>query len=234
MSNHKPFDTPAPETTPHDQLNIEDTNAAGSAGHTDGAESPKRNPAAAAPTDPFDPLNLGISTDYAAAINLAASAKPFEFRKPNEQEYFRVSPREVHHLVVGAILDKQAMGRVYVVSPELLPEVKREFPKHLRAVDLFVAQTLFGASLVWPVPPADGRGGKWNSSHRTGCHSGKSRWTNMAAGNNQYDIATVDDPKEVDWDAMPPFKTILREALAERFIDSLDHPLLKKLRGQVE
>ena len=126
------------------------------------------------------------------------------------------------------------MSRVYVIAPSLLPEVKREFPKHLRAVDLFVAQTLYGASLVWPVPRAEDRGGKWNSTQRVACDGGKSHWTNMASGRGQYDIHTIDNPKEIDWDTLPPFSTILREAVSERFIDSLDHPLLKKLRGQVE
>src|SRR5215831_2465347 len=70
----------------------------------------------AAPADPFDPMNLGISTDYAAAINAQASSKPFELRKPHDQEFFRTSPHDHQHLVVGAIADKQDMGRVYIVS----------------------------------------------------------------------------------------------------------------------
>src|SRR5215471_11337805 len=66
--------------------------------------------------DPFDPMNLGISTDYAAAINARSSTKAFELRKPNDQEYVRTSPRNDHHLAVCAIIDKQDMSRVYIVS----------------------------------------------------------------------------------------------------------------------
>jgi len=184
--------------------------------------------------DPFDPMNLGISTDYAAAINAKASTKPYELRAPNEQEFFRTSPQENHHLVVGSITDKQDMGKVYIVSGALLDEVKMKFPKVVRAVDLVLTQILAGASLVWPVPLAEDRGGKWNSTQRAACGQGKTRWTNKTSGRGEYDILTVNNPKEVDWDSFPPFRDILRQAASERLIDSLEHPLLRKLRGEVE
>ena len=120
-------------------------------------------------------MNLGISTDYAAAINAKASTKPFELRAPNEQEYFRTSPQENHHLVVGSIADKQDMGKVYIVSGVLLEEVKLKFPKAVRAVELVLTQILAGASLVWPVPLVEDRGGKWNSTQRAACVQGKTR-----------------------------------------------------------
>ena len=45
----------------------------------------------------------------------------------------------------------------------------------------------------------------------------------------------VNNPKEVDWDSFPPIRDILRQALSDgRLIDSMDHPLLKKLRGEIE
>ena len=187
-----------------------------------------------APVDPFDPMNLGISTDYAAAINAKASTKPFELRAPNDQEFFRTSPRENHHLVVGSIADKQDMGKVYIVSGVLLEEVKLKFPKAVRAVELVLTQILVGASLVWPVPLAEDRGGKWNSTQRAACAQGKTRWTNKTSGRGEYDILPVDNPKVVDWDSFPPFRDILRQAASERLIDSLEHPLLKKLRGEIE
>ena len=193
------------------------------------ASSPKP-----APIDPFDPMNLGISTDYAAAINAKASTKPFELRAPNEQEFFRTSPQKNHHLVVGSIADKQDMGKVYIVSGVLLEEVKLKFPKVVRAVELVLTQILAGASLVWPVPLAEDRGGKWNSTQRAACEQGKTRWTNKTSGRGEYEILTVNNPKDVDWDSFPPFRDILRQAASERLIDSMEHALLKKLRGEIE
>src|SRR6202050_5687928 len=125
----------------------------------DGADDRQRN---VRPVDPFDPMNLGITTDYAAVINARASMKAFELRKPNDQEFVRTSPRKDHHLVVGAIADKQDMSRIYVVSGAVLVEVKDKYPKAVRVVELVVTQTLAAAPILWPVPLVEDRGGKWN------------------------------------------------------------------------
>jgi len=187
----------------------------------------------AATADPFDPTNLGISTDYATAINAQSSTKPFELRKPNDQEFFRTSEHMDQRLVVGAIVDKQEMGRVYVVSKALLKEVMTRFPT-VRVVELVLAVTLSGTVLVWPVPRSEDRGGQWHSSQRAACDSGLRRWTNMAAGRGRYDTTTVDNPKSVAWEAYPPFCEILRQACSERLIETMGHPLLRKLAGETE
>ncbi len=189
----------------------------------------------ASAADPFDPMNLGISTDYAAAINTQASTKPIELRKPNEQEFFRTSPHKHPRLIVGGIIDKQDMSKLYVVLPSLLDEVRVRFPKHLRIHELVLTQTQAGAVMLWGVPQGEDRGGSWNSTKRDACHKGESRWTNMSSGRGQYDVTTIDNPREVDWASFPPMSEILRQALSEgRLIDSMDHPLLKKLRGEIE
>jgi hypothetical protein len=188
----------------------------------------------AGPADPFDPMNLGISTDYARAINMQASTKPFELRKPNDQEYVRVSQREDYRITVASISDKQDMNRVYIVAGGLLDEVKTKYPRAVHAVQLVLAQALAGAAFLWPVPLAEDRGGKWNSSHRAACDQAKYRWTNMAAGRGEYEIKSVDNPKEIDWNSFPPMREILRQAASERLIESMDHSLLKKLRGEGE
>ncbi len=219
------------ESTDNGQPNPERTEARANDSNPNRESAPSPKPAS---VDPFDPMLLGIATDYAAAINAKASTKPFELRAPNEQEFFRTSPQENQHLVVGSITDKQDMGKVYIVSGALLEEVKLKFPKVVRAVDLVLTQILAGASLVWPVPLAEDRGGKWHSTQRAACAQGRTRWTNKTAGRGEYDIVTVDNAREVDWDPFPPFRDILRQAASERLIDSLDHPLLKKLRGEIE
>ena len=198
-------------------------------------DSDRRTPDAKhSSVDPFDPMNLGISTDYAAAINARASSKPFELRKPNDQEFFRSSPRESQCLDVLAIADKQDMGRVYVVSGAIRDIVAHRFPKSVRAVRLVLSVTLVGNVLVWPVPQAEDRGGQWNTSQQTAYESGRTKWTNMAAGRGRYDVVSIDNPKSIDWDAFPPYRDILRQACAERLIESFDHPLLRKLAGESE
>lgn len=101
---------------------------------------------------------------------------------------------------------------------------------------LVLAQTLVGTGLAWPVPLAEDRGGKWHSTERAACEQGKSRWTIMASDSSrgQYEIGEANNPKQVNWESFPPFADILRRAYSDRLIDSLDHPLLNKLRGKIE
>jgi hypothetical protein len=229
-TEHTAFDSPELQL-----MQDTDSNSAGGNGvAADEAAISKLQPSNAATVDPFDPMNLGISTDYAASINAKASSKPFELRKPNDQEFFRTSPRKNHRLPVGSITDKQDMGKLYIVPSVLLEEVTAKFPKAVRGVELVLAQTLAGAWLVWPVPLAEDRGGKWNSTQRAGSEQGKTRWTNMTSGRGQYDVITVNNPQEVDWDSVPSFRDVLQQACSERLIDSLEHALLRKLRGETE
>jgi len=219
------------ESTGNGQPNPEHTEvrANDSKLNSEPVHSPKPAP------DPFDPMNLGISTDYAAAISVAASTKPFELRKPNDQEYFRTSPHKHQRLAVGGITDKQDMSKLYVVSPAVLDEVKTWFAKHVRAFELVLTQTIAGAGFLWHVPLAEDRGGRWNSQQRAGCNQGETRWTNMTSGRGQYDIKTIDNPKQASWESFPTMSDMLRQALSDgRLIDALDHPLLKKLRGEIE
>jgi hypothetical protein len=89
--------------------------------------------------------------------------------------------------------------------------------------------------LLWPVPLSEDRGGQWNSSQRSACHQGESRWMNMVAWRGKYDVTTIDNLKAVIWESFPPMTDMLRQALADgRLIDSLDHPVLRKLRGDIE
>jgi hypothetical protein len=58
---------------------------------------------------------------------------------------------------------------------------------------------------------------------------------NMVAWRGKYDVTTIDNLKAVIWESFPPMTDMLRQALADgRLIDSLDHPVLRKLRGDIE
>jgi hypothetical protein len=188
-----------------------------------------------ATVDPFDPMQLGISTDYAAAISAQASAKPVELRKPNDQEYFRTSPHPHQRLLVGGIQDKQDMSKLYVVPNSLLDKVRARFPKHVRTYRLVLTQSGEGAAILWGVPQSEDRGGSWYSSQREACEKGQSHWTNMTSGRGKYDFESINNPKEVDWNSFAPMAEILRQALSDgRLIESMDHPLLRKLGGEIE
>jgi hypothetical protein len=184
--------------------------------------------------DPFDPANLGLSTEFAQTLSATALNAPIEFRKPNDQEFFRTSLLPEHTMNILTIADKQDMGKIYVVLGSMRKDVLEEFPRFIKPNGLILAQTLTGQGILWPFPMAGDRGNKANSTQRSAVDSGKTKWTNFHWQAPRYVVQTIENPREVDWTLYPPFKDVLRQALSERLIDSPDHALLNVLRGKVE
>jgi hypothetical protein len=94
-----------------------------------------------------------------------------------------------------------------------------------------------GTVFLWPVPlpTADGRLNSWHQSQRNAAELGENQWTRMRAnmGAGSYDI-TVAPPgvSEPRWPT-ETFAELLKIAFGNgRLIDRLDHPVLKRLRGE--
>jgi hypothetical protein len=131
-----------------------------------------------------------------------------------------------------AILDLEEDGDSYMVSPDLRPELADE----LKRVTLFTAVNRAGGIFLWPVrlPDATGRRNSWADSSRRGAELATEQWTrlssNKAAG--QYDLAVASAAlPEPEWPDLP-FKELLRLAFQDFRIDSIDHPAVRRLRGQ--
>jgi hypothetical protein len=124
----------------------------------------------------------------------------------------------------------------YVVSPDMLPELQGEsqFSPHT----LYVTITRQGVLGVWPIrfPEDGGRVNDWSRTSMLAAEQAMTRWIrlipNVGAGFN--DILVADSNLgEPEWPDLP-YKEILRIAFrSEGIITSLDHPIIKKLRGQI-
>jgi hypothetical protein len=92
-----------------------------------------------------------------------------------------------------------------------------------------------GTPFLWPMrKPAEGRKDAWALTAVDAAREAESRWTrvqaDMSLGAYRLAVAKVDDvprwPKE-------SFNDLLRIGFKGAVVDSLDHPVLKKLRGEV-
>ena len=92
-----------------------------------------------------------------------------------------------------------------------------------------------GVPFLWPVrlPGPDGRRDEWSRTALEAADLARRGWVRIAANMSlgAYDVfqatGTLPDP---DWPALP-FRELLRVAFRDRFIDSLAHPILRRLRG---
>ncbi len=182
--------------------------------------------------DPFDLSRLRLSQDFAGKVGVKKAIITVPVRKPHRQWFVRVHPDESWRLET-AVLELSDERETYLVDPALWPELPGEvIPKVL-----FTAINRQGVVFLWPVrlPGADGRHDEWNRSAIEAAQIAMNSWirvsSNMSLGAYEVFTATADLP-EPEFPEIG-FKPLLETAFKERFIQSPDHPVIRKLRGEL-
>ncbi len=196
------------------------------------SEIPNNAEPTPSPPDPFDPASLRLSQDFATTGATKKLITRVPVRKPRKQEFVRVRPGEEWRLATMLIED-EISREVYVLAPALHAELADD------AVPAFVftAITKSGDVFLWMVkaPKADGSTNPWNESALAATEEAERGWvkvvSNMGAG--MYDVhAAVANFPEPTWPELT-FPELLKLAFKGRLIDTLDHDLLRRLRGEV-
>ena len=185
-----------------------------------------------APLDPFDPEALRLSQDFAALANVKPVLATVPVRKPNKQDYVRVHPAEDYQLTT-ALLELKEERETYLISPVLRGELFGE----LVPVTIFTAINRQGVVFLWPcrLPDETGRSNPWHLSALEAADCAKSRWTRVAADMSlgAYRIweASGDLP-DPEWPEQS-LRDLLKIGFKGRYIDTLDHGVVKRLRGEI-
>jgi hypothetical protein len=199
----------------------------------DALEPPDLARGAAGP-DPFDPASLRLTQDLAAGIGVRKATLSVPARKPDRSWFVRVHPGEDYRLTT-AVIELKEDREVYLVAPNLWPDLATEATFSPRA--LFTAVNRQGVVFLWPVrlPGPDGRVDDWSRTALESAQLAMRGWTrvvaNMALGGYEAYQATGRLP-EPEWPDLT-FRQLLRIAFKDRFINALDHPKLRQLRGEV-
>jgi hypothetical protein len=186
----------------------------------------------AAPDLFADLASLRLPQDFAGSCGVKKALLTIPVRKPAKEWFIRTHPT-LH--IKTAVLELKEDREVYLTAPALWAELAAESTFSPRA--LHVTMTRQSVLFVWPIrlPGPDGRIDDWNRSALEAASMAERRWvrvaSNMALG--AYDVfeATAEWP-EPDWPDLP-LKELLRIAFKGRVITTLDHVVLKKLRGEV-
>src|SRR5262249_34338030 len=123
----------------------------------------------------------------------------------------------------------------YLVARQLCPDLAAESTFSPRV--LFTAVNRQGVLFLWPVrlPGPDGKLDDWNRSGLEAAQLAQRHWVRVSANLSlgAYDVfQAVADLPDPEWSELP-MKELLRVAFKDRYIDSSDHPVLRKLRGEV-
>jgi hypothetical protein len=152
-------------------------------------------------------------------------------RKPGSQDFVRVHPSPSYRETL-AFLELKDEREVYVVNLTAVPELQAE----CFIATLFVAISRTGVLFLWPVrvPPVDGRSNEWHTSAATAAQHAMTRWIRVKANMSlrAYEIFEADSaiPDPI-WPENLSFEALYRIAFRDRLINSVEHPVIRRLRG---
>ena len=187
---------------------------------------------AAPPTvpDPFDISSLRLDQNFIETAGVKKLLTTVPARRPGPQDFVRVHP-SADYRENFAMVDLKDDREEYLVRPEILGELPGETVNKT----LFTAINRQGVVFLWPVrlPAPDDRQNEWARSAREAAEMAMTRWLRMKANMSlgAYEI-TVAESAMAD-PAWPEhsFQELVRIAFRDRMIATLDHPVIKRLRG---
>jgi hypothetical protein len=192
-------------------------------GDSDGEQEPKPNP--------FDPARIRINPEYLhnpVAKELLVSVP---VRKPNRQEFFRVHQNPDYQIEPAGLLEFER--DIYLVEPELAIRIGNP---ECRYATLHLCISRQKVVFLWgiPLPNEDGPKNGWHESARAAAEEAKQRWVRMVS-NREAGVYRVQpaiiDFGEAEWPELE-FSKILEIGFKDRYINSYDHIVLRKLRGE--
>lgn len=181
--------------------------------------------------------NLGVLSDYCLTPDdgelEAVRVRQTVARRPAHDEWFMVSARR-DHTVDLLVLESSRDRAPYLVSKTVRASIRANL-KQKRAV---VCANRHGDIFVWLVtlPSTNGSQSPWIVSAHRAVELAMTNWvriiTNMRVG--MYDLerwpkASTDGPK---WPA-GKIDELLLSAFEGRIIASVDHPVVRELKGEV-
>lgn len=189
------------------------------------------------------PVSVGLSTDLdltkltltqnfsqLAGVKKVVTTVPT--RKPNKQLWLRVRSGAEWQVQV-LTLTMQDTGDVYFVHPDLYGELADD----VRPMMLYLYITRDGTLCLWPVslPSEDGRLNPWAQSAHTAAKAAQLGWVKVVSSQSlgAYEIrvptAKMDEPTWPDLS----MREILNLAFRDKLITSLEHPIVRGLRGEI-
>lgn len=180
----------------------------------------------------FSIENLRLSQNFDELAGVKKPLTTVPHRKPGRHEFFMVMEKDEYCLET-MILEMKGEQTSYLVDQKLWPSMAGELTPKV----LLTCLNRQGVLFLWSarLPGQDGRLDPWSRSALEAAQMAKTNWVRLAANMSlgAYDIfvASSDLPDPV-WPDVS-FEEILVIAFRDQFIKSLDHPVIRQLRGEI-
>ncbi len=193
------------------------------------------NPKSSVPApkiDPFDPQRLRLQNPLDPDVCVKKALTHIPVMKPAKGVFFRVHP-SMDYRVDTAVIEIE--NEIYLLDINLRQSLASESTVSNRK--LVTSITTSGALFVWPMKISTGHGGSssWCESAFTAARLAEKRWLRLSANMPAqcYEAYIAEgNLEEPEWPDIT-FRDILQRAFQNRLIDSPDHMVLRKLRGEI-
>jgi hypothetical protein len=195
-------------------------------------ENPQPDKPVAETADQFPDISaLRLSQQFLETAGAKKILTTVPVRKPNKQDFVRVHPAPEFREPF-AVIELKDDREHYLLTPDIAAALPAEF------VTVMLYTTINRQKVVslWPVrlPPADGRVNEWHRSAQEAAERAMEYWirvvANMSLG--AYEIMKAPgkfpDPEWPNYS----FHDLLKIGFRDRIINSFNHPVLKRLRGE--
>ncbi len=180
--------------------------------------------------DPFDLTKLRLNQSFAETVGVKKLLRTIPVKKPNPQDFIRVHPHPDYRGNF-AIVDLHDEREIYLVHPNMAPELMGECFE----ATIYTTINRQGVLRLWParLPGPDGKVLEWHRSAHEAAELAMKSWIRVKANTElgAYEMyeaqSTIQEPTWPDL----PFQELLKIAFRERFINSPDHAIIKRLRG---
>ena len=183
--------------------------------------------------DPFSPENLAISQDFGGMTETKRLLTTVRVGKPNKESWVRTSP-DTNHWIVGSVLELKSDGdETYWLLPKIRDALIGE--PCLKAVRLILAVDRQGNPFFWKVgmPDPNGRSQPWVDSMMDAVNLAQTKWVRVAwsMSTRGYELTVAEIKADPKW-PVEPLSDLLNIAFRGRVVSTMEHPILRTLRGQ--
>ena len=149
-------------------------------------------------------------------------------RKPSKKQFVCVHPSPDFRANGMPTIEDEATGEIYLLAANL--EFPVDIENKVDFLNLAAAITTDGSVFLWHYKESTN---SWSDSARIAVREASKRWVRVIPdkSSNGYILeAPMVAPVNPVWPSLS-FTEMLETAFGSRYIDSLKHPLIKKLRG---
>ena len=180
----------------------------------------------------FDLARYRLSQDFAASAGVTKLLTTVPVRKPSPHTFVAFSERPDYRMDT-VLLSHKEENEFYLLAPEVAQACQDEG----KPFTLYTYVTRAGNIGIWPVrlPDCDGRDIDWWRSARDAATMFPECWVRIKSSKELGAYEVFQATGELEPPVWPPmgFADLVKLAFRDKIIETMDHPVLRRLRGEI-